>query len=50
MALNIINKRLKIEEKKLKESKNEYRKRVVSYSIVILRDLYEMIEELIEAK
>lgn len=42
--LKFIKFKLKEEEGKLERTKSEYRKRVISYSIVLLRDLYEAFE------
>ncbi len=43
-TLNIISSKLKEEERDLKLAKTEYRKRLSSYRIVLLRDLYEIFE------
>lgn len=50
IALNIIKSKLEKEELNLKTSTTEYRKRVTSYSIAILRDLYDMVNNIDKAK
>lgn len=40
-VLKILNTRIKQEEKKLTSAKTEYRKRLYSYRLVTLRDLYD---------
>lgn len=46
IILNIIKDKLKQEEINLRSASTEYRKRVTSYSIAILRDLYDTAENI----
>ncbi|MEI3498932.1 MAG: hypothetical protein V8Q71_00150 [Bacilli bacterium] len=42
-VLKILNTRIKQEEKKLTSAKTEYRKRLYSYRLATLRDLYDSV-------